>query len=111
MREVRDDGVEAYDEALAAVGRGEVMHFIDPRRIQRFEAGGPPVWSVASVPVGDDVLCLTYGFARAIDQERGVDFEMSVRVPGKAGMWPALFLRALCRYMLSSGRPLEVSTP
>lgn len=109
VREVNDGAVEAYDVALGAVGDGEVMHFMDPRRIQAFAAGGPPVWSVAAVPMGGDTLYLTYGLSGALDPAReGWPFEMSVRVRGEATMWPALFLRGLCRYMITSGRALEV---
>ncbi len=108
VRETHDAGVEAFDAALARVGDGEVMHFMDPRRIQTFAAGGPPVWSVATVPIGPDTLYLTYGLSRAIDPARPSTFEMSVRVRGPATMWPALFLRGLCRYMITSGRALEV---
>ncbi len=108
VRQVHDDSVEALDNALAAVGNGGVNHFIDPQRIQTFEAGGPPVWSVATVPTAEGTLYLTYGFSEAIDPGRiGVKFEMSIVVPGEATMWPALLLRALCRYMLGSKRPLE----
>lgn len=109
VRKVHDDAVEAFDAALAKVGTGEVNHFIDPRRLQTFEGGGPPVWSVATVPTKDGTLYLTYGMSEAIDPARiGVRFEMSVMVPGEPTMWPALLLRALCRYMLGSRRPLEV---
>lgn len=108
VRETLDAGVKAFDDALDRVGDGEVMHFMDPRRIQTFEAGGPPVWSVASVPIGPDTLYLTYGLSGAIDPARGAGFEMSIRVRGPSTMWPALFLRGLCRYMITSGRALEV---
>ncbi len=109
VRKVHDDVVEAFDGALASVGTGEVNHFIDPRRLQSFEGGGPPVWSVATVPTKDGTLYLTYGFSEAIDPDRiGVDFELSMHVAGEATMWPALLLRMLCRYMLGSRRPLNV---
>jgi len=108
VRQVHDDSVEALDNALEAVGNGGVNHFIDPQRIQSFEAGGPPVWSVATVPTAVGTLYLTYGLSEAVDPGRiGVNFEMSILVPGEATMWPALLLRALCRYMLGSKRPLE----
>lgn len=108
VRQVYDDSVEAFDNALASVGTAGVNHFIDPQRIQTFEAGGPPVWSVATVSTEKGTLYLTYGFSEAIDPGRvGVNFEMSILVPGDAAMWPALLLRALCRYMLGSKRPLE----
>jgi|GEM_PF-1857083 len=109
MRNVNDGVVEVFDQALASVGKGEVNHFVDPRRLQTFEAGGPPVWSVATVPTEHGTLYLTYGFGEAIDPGRvGVRFEMSILVSGEAQMWPALLLRMLCRYMLGSRRPLEV---
>lgn len=108
VRQVHDDSVEAFDNALASVGTSEVNHFIDPQRIQSFEAGGPPVWSVATVSTEAGTLYLTYGFSEALDPGRvDVDFEMSIVVPGEAVMWPALLLRALCRYMLGSKRPLK----
>ncbi|MEM6296238.1 MAG: suppressor of fused domain protein [Myxococcota bacterium] len=108
LREVDDDAVAAFDAALERVGSGEVNHFIDPQRLQRFESGGPPVWSVATVPTDGGILYLTYGFSEAVDPARvGADFEMSVLVPGEPTMWPPLLLRALCRYMLGSRRPLE----
>lgn len=109
VRSVNDGAVEAFDAALASVGTGSVNHFIDPRRLQTFEGGGPPVWSVATVPTAAGTLYLTYGFSEAIDPGRvGVKFEMSVLVPGEPAMWPALLLRMFCRYMLGSRRPLEV---
>ncbi len=108
-RTVHDDAVEAFDHALEEAGDGDVNHFIDPQRIQTFESGGPPVWSVATVPTAGGVLYLSYGLSEAIDPTRiGVKFELSVVVPGEPTMWPALLLRALCRYMLASRRPLEV---
>ena len=109
VREVHGDAVAELDEALDAVGTGGVNHFIDPRRLQTFAAGGPSVWSVATVATEGGILYLTYGFSSAIDPARGqCDFEMSIVVPGEATIWPALLLRALCRYMLGSGRTLEV---
>ncbi len=108
IREVHDDAVSELDDALAAVGTGGVNHFIDPRRIQTFEAGGPSVWSVATVPTDAGVLYLTYGWSAAIDPARACDFELSILVPGEPTIWPALLLRALCRYMLGSGRTLEI---
>jgi hypothetical protein len=109
VRSVHDDAVAAFDEALEAVGSGGVNHFIDPRRIQTFAAGGPSVWSVATVPTDAGVLYLTYGWSGAIDPARSeYAFELSIVVPGEPTIWPALVLRALCRYMLGSGRALEV---
>lgn len=108
-REVHDDAVEAFDSALVSVGTGEVMHFMDPRRINAFSSGGPPVWSVAAVPVDQGAVYLTYGLSEAIDpSRRNCGFEMSIRVTGSPTVWPALLLRALCRYMIQSGRVLEV---
>lgn len=105
-----DAGVTAVDTALAKVGTGELLHLMDPRRINAFSSGGPPTWSVAFVPVGDDQLFVTYGFSDRIDPAReGCGFELSVRVPAKqAGMWPGLFLRGLARYMITSRRELKV---
>jgi hypothetical protein len=109
LREVVEEGVEALDRALAEVGSGEVMHLVDPRRINSFQSGGPPTWSVASVPVGDDTYFVTYGNSQLIDPSReGVRFELAIRVKGETGMWPGLLLRGLVRYMLGSGRELEV---
>lgn len=82
LRNVNDDAVEAFDEALEGAGTGGVNHFIDPRRLQTFEAGGPSVWSVATVQTDAGTLYLSYGFSGAIDPARGeCDFEMSVLVP------------------------------
>lgn len=111
VREVRDAAVEAFDSALAAAGNGEVMRFMDPQRINAFSSGGPPVWSVAAVPidapVGNSTLYLTYGLSEAMDPSRaGANFELSIAVAGEATMWPALVLRALARYMLQSQREL-----
>lgn len=108
-RTIHDETVLAFDQALAAVGTGEVNHFIDVQRIKAFRSGGPPVWSVATVPTEGGTLYLTYGLSTAIDPARaGCDFEMSVLIPGEPATWPALLLRALCRYMLGSRRALEV---
>lgn len=107
MRAANTEAVDAYDNALERVGIGEVNHLIDPTRIMPFEGGGPPVWSVATVPVPGGTLYLTYGFATAIDPDQPeTDFELSIRVAGEPQMWPAMLLRALCRYMLSTGREL-----
>jgi len=109
LRSIHDDAVEAFDAALADAGPGAVNHFIDPQRIKGFRSGGPSVWSVATVATAGGTLYLTYGFSEAIDPaQAGSDFELSVVVPGPATMWPALLLRAICRYMLVSGRVLEV---
>ena len=109
VREVRDDSVEAFDNALAAIGSGEIMHAIDPRRINAFDSGGPPVWSVGTVETPHGSLYLTYGLSGMIDPaQQGRSFEMSILVPGAMTMWPPLFLRMLCRYMVTSGRDLEV---
>jgi hypothetical protein len=77
VREVHDDAVAELDEALEAVGTGVVNHFIDPRRIQTFAAGGPSVWSVATVATEGGALYLTYGFSGAVDPARSqCDFEL-----------------------------------
>ena len=105
-----DAGVVALDAALASVGTGELLHLMDPRRINAFSSGGPPTWSVAFVPVGDDHLFVTYGFSDRIDPARkGCGFELSLRIPAaQGGLWPGLFLRGLARYMLTSRRELKV---
>ncbi len=109
LRTVDSGGVEALDAALARVGTGEVMHAMDPRRINAFSSGGPSTWSVAMVPVGHDVLCVTYGNSDRIDPARtGVGFELSIRVPARTdGLWTVMLLRQLVRYMLMSGRELK----
>src|SRR5687768_4453835 len=109
-REPDDAGVEALDEALNRVGQGELLHLMDPRRINAFSSGGPATWSVAFVPVGEDHFFVTYGNSDRIDPARaGVGFELSIRVPAaKAGLWPGLLLRQLVRYMLTSRRELRV---
>jgi hypothetical protein len=110
VREVDDGGVSALDEALDGVGSGELLHLLDPRRINAFSSGGPSTWSVAFVPVGADHFYVTYGNSDRIDPARsGVAFELSVRVPAQAaGLWPGLLLRQLVRYMLVSRRELKV---
>ncbi|HEY0883153.1 MAG TPA: suppressor of fused domain protein [Archangium sp.] len=110
MRKVDDGGVEAIDSALARVGTGELLHLMDPKRILGFSAGGPSVWSVALVPVGDDVLYVTYGNSDRVDASReGVGFELSILVPARcSGFWAGMLLRQLVRYMLMSKRELKV---
>jgi len=111
VREVDDGGVSALDDALTRVGSGELLHLLDPRRINAFSSGGPSTWSVAFVPVGSDHFYVTYGNSDRIDPARaGVGFELSIRVPAaSAGLWPGLLLRQLVRYMLMSGRELKLS--
>jgi hypothetical protein len=70
IREVHDAGVEALDAALKKAGTGELMHLLDPRRINAFSSGGPSTWSVAFVPVGEDHLFITYGNSDRIDPAR-----------------------------------------
>ena len=112
MRNVNSEAVEALDAALKALGpegRGEVMHAIDPRRILALPFGGPPVWSVAQVEIGDGSRqYLTYGLSSAVDPESPYDFELTMRVQGADdSMWPVLLLRHLARYQLVGGRPIE----
>jgi len=114
-REVDDAAVAALDEALtAAAGGGEIMHAVDPRRLLRWEHGGPPVWSVAfgtvraPAPTGTYQLHLTYGLSSAIDPSSPYDFELSFATPVKdGGLWAAMLLRGLARYMRKSGRELK----
>lgn len=110
IREIDDGAVDAVDQALLRVGSGEVMHLMDPRRIQTFEAGGPATWSVAYVPVGDDHLFVTYGNSDRLEPARqGIGFELSIRVPARtSGIWPGMLLRQLVRYMRMSRRELRV---
>lgn len=56
VRKIHEDAVAAFDAALAGAGTGSVHHFIDLRRLQTFDAGSPPVWSVATVPTSDGTL-------------------------------------------------------
>jgi suppressor of fused len=111
IREVDDGGVKALDNALKKVGSGELLHHVDPRRINAFSSGGPATWSVAFVPIGNDHFFVTYGNSDRIEPARsGVDFELSIRVPARSGgLWPGLLLRQLVRYMLKSRRELRVS--
>ena len=114
-RPVREDVVEALDAALAALG-GEVMHAIDPTRIQSFAAGGPPVWSVGRVEVGGErpyTLLLTYGFSHELSPEgfrEAHHHEYSLAVPAGTdpNPWADALLRHLTRYVLQSGQDLGV---
>jgi hypothetical protein len=112
VRDVDDAGVQAIDDALTRVARSgnELLHMMDPRRINQFP-DGPSTWSVAFVPVGDDdVLFITYGNSDRVDRDRvGVNFELSIRVREKeSGIWAGMLLRQLVRYMLMSRRELKV---
>jgi hypothetical protein len=118
-REVRDEAVSQLDQALAGAAGGrleQVLHAIDPRRILRFEAGGPPVWSVALCPCPDRTfLFVTYGLSRYIDPDARFDHELSIRVAAERGgeppAWPTFLLRQLARYQVGSGRELRVGDP
>jgi len=118
-RSVSETAVAQLDAALAVAAGSSidrVLHGIDPRRILRFEQGGPPVWSVASCPCQDGAhLFVTYGLSRFIDPDAAFDFEMSLRVPSEPGgqppAWPMFLLRQLARYQITSGRELKVGDP
>jgi suppressor of fused-like protein len=115
LRPVRDDVVDAFDNALAALG-GEVMHAMDPRRILSFTSGGPPVWSVGMVNVGGPApytLLLTYGFSHVLSPEdfrEGVAHEYSLAVPAGVPLqpWADAFLRHQCRYILEQGQDIRL---
>ena len=118
-RRVDDAGVERLDRALAAaagVPVERVLHAIDPRRVLAFQAGGPPVWSVAVAPCADGgFLFLTYGLSRAVEPDARFEHELSLRAPaapnGQPPQWPTFLLRQLCRYQITSGRELRVGDP
>ncbi len=113
-RPVRDDVLTIMDTALAAVGKTQVMHAIDPGRLVPFAEGGPPVWSVGVVEVAGRqpyTLFLTYGFSHALSPEasrQGINYEFSLAVPTDrpSQPWAVALLRHLCRYQLSSGNEL-----
>lgn len=108
-RGVRTDVVEQLDRALTATG-GEVTHALDPRRMVRFEDGGPAVWSVgiASLPGGVRQL-LTYGLSRAVDPTSPFGFELAIRIADAGDpMWAVLLLRGLARYQRGSRREIRV---
>jgi hypothetical protein len=114
-REIRDDVVSAIDEALSA--HGELLHAIDPSRIMRFDAGGPPVWSVGMVTIEKPEpywLWVTYGFSSLVtpvDYRAEYQHEYSIAIPRTSEtppVWPAALLRHLCRYVLNSRAELRV---
>jgi hypothetical protein len=109
-REIDDAAVGALDEALERLG-SPLYHLLDPRRINRFEHGGPPVWSVGTVPLGADRLLVTYGLSGLVDPSRaGVGYELSIRIPDRqegSVPWAGFLLRYLARYVITSGRELK----
>jgi suppressor of fused-like protein len=115
-RPVNDDVVTAIDDALHAIGDGEVMHAMDPTRLLPFSHGGPPVWSVAMVPVGGPrpyTLLVTYGFSEILSPEperAGIRHEYSLAVPAGVPLspWADAFLRHQCRYVLNQGADIRV---
>lgn len=110
-RDVRDDVVTAIDAALERIGSGPVMHAMDPSRILPFSHGGPPVWSIGVVPVGDYTLLVTYGFSEILDPARtGVRHEYSFAVPAgtPTSPWADALLRHQCRYILAQGSDIRV---
>ncbi len=116
-RAIRSEVVDTIDHAMAAVGGGaEVMHAIDGGRIASFTDGGPPVWSVAIVPVPGPkpyTLLLTYGFSQAVCPDAlyaGKTYEFSIAVPANCEHhpWAVAALRQLARYQLTSGAELMV---
>lgn len=110
-REIHDDAIEALDAALTKLTTGQLMHALDPKRILKFEHGGPPVWSVAMCPIGHHELHVTYGLSSLIDPERtGTGYELSLRIPtypGSGLSWAPFFLRMLARYVVTSKRELK----
>lgn len=115
LRPVRDDAVEAFDAVLGA--HGEVMHLMDPTRIQTFAQGGPPVWSVAYVRVDGPApywLLLTYGFSHVLSPEASREayaHEYSIAVPAHGDQpprWAHALLSNLARYVLQTGAELKV---
>lgn len=112
-RPVNDAAVTALDDALQALGgaSAQVMHAMDLTRILSFEHGGPPVWSVAMVPVPGPrpyTLLLTYGFSHAVSPEpfrQTLHHEYTLAVPQGVPLapWADAFLRYIARYVLTSG--------
>jgi hypothetical protein len=115
MRPVRDDVVEAYDNALGQFG--EVMHAMDPSRLVDFDGGGPPVWSVGLVRVTGPTpytLLLTYGFSEILSPSafrRGLRHEYSLAIPDGAPVspWADAFLRYVTRYVLDARADVKVN--
>lgn len=112
-RNIQSDAVTALDDALAQVANNRnVMHAMDPRRILAFASGGPAAWSVAHVPLpGEQYLLVTYGLSRMIDaapSQANIGYELSLRMKGHDPMWATLLLRQCARYIMTSGKDLEV---
>jgi hypothetical protein len=85
--------------------------------MMRFDAGGPPVWSIAMVRVQGPRpywLWLTYGFSGVltpVDYRAEYHHEYSIAVPcddGEVPVWPSALLRHMCRYVLNSRAELRV---
>lgn len=112
-RRVDEVGVRALDEAVArTAGLDQVLHNLDPRRLNRFADGGPPVWSIGLCPCADGgYLFVTYGLSRHIDPDAQLTHELSLRVPatadGQPPEWPRQLLTRLARRQLKRG-PLEL---
>lgn len=115
VRPVRDDVVEAMDDALEHLG-GQVMHAMDPRRLVFFAAGGPSVWSVGIVPVRGPrnyTLLVTYGFSHILcpsEPREGIHHEYSLALAEGVdpSPWADALLRHMSRYVLTSGMDLGV---
>jgi hypothetical protein len=113
-RPVREDVVAMVDESLERLG-GEVMHALDPKRILRYESGGPAIWSVGLVEVPGKrpyTLLLSYGLSCVISPEesrKGIHHEYSLAIPAGTPVqpWADALLRHLSRYVLSSGKDLR----
>ncbi len=114
-RPVESAVVDAFDAALGSLG-GQVMHAIDPSRLVSFQDGGPPVWSVGFVDVAGDRPhrhLLTYGFSHALSPEPlrvGIRHEYSLAVSANTppNPWADALLRHIARYVLKSGKDLQV---
>ncbi len=113
-RPVRDDVVEAFDDALGALGK-DVFHAMDPTRILPFTQGGPPVWSVGMVEISEPrpyLLLVTYGFSHTLSPgsiRQGIHHEYSLAVPVGQPItpWADALLRHITRYVLSSQKDLR----
>ncbi len=114
-RPVRHEVLAALDDALARLG-GRVMHAIDPARVLRSDAGGPPVWSVGMVRVPGPIpytLLVTYGLSHLVSPEscrEGLQHEHSLAMPAGVplGPWADALLRYQCRHVLRAGSELHV---
>jgi hypothetical protein len=108
-RAIDAGSVSALDAALSGVTESEILHAIDPARVNRFEEGGPPVWSVASGARRGGTLHVTYGLSGVLDQSRGpISYEFSLAMSGPGQWWPLSLLRQMAKYVLLSRRELKV---